>query len=439
MNGLGFFLTALATWLVLRLPRKWASFPLLGSVLLIPRTQVIEFGGASLTPIRILIFAGLCRVLLKQEQTPPKLNRFEVVLIVWALWMLISECLRTGALSMVRVGDVYTILGVYFLFRVFLRAPQDILFAFKSLCIILLPVAAFMLLEKIKGTNYAALLFGESDFTVLRHGHYRARGLYANAILAGTNAAVCLPIAMFLWKSDRKVAICGSGAIAAIIFASGSSGPIMTALAGSGAVIFWTYRRYLRTLKWGFILSLFVLNLIMNDPVYFLIARLDINAGSTGWYRAKLIEGAIKHISDWWLVGTDYTLDWVPVGTAWIVGKHADMTNHFIQMGVWGGLLLMGLFVRKVWLGFSSLTRCLRHLQASSPDAKLAWILGSILFAHVITFFSVSYFEPSTLVLFYWNLAAIFSLGCFPGLKKTSSLPKGETILQSDPLFANSF
>jgi hypothetical protein len=56
---------------------------------------------------------------------------------------------------------------------------------------------------------------------------------------------------------------------------------------------------------------LIVLNLVMSDPVYFLIARIDITGGSTGYYRAALIQAAIRHFNEWWLIGTDYTKDWL--------------------------------------------------------------------------------------------------------------------------------
>ena len=64
------------------------------------------------------------------------------------------------------------------------------------------------------------------------------------------------------------------------------------------------------------------------------------------YHRAALIESAIKHLDEWWLAGTDYTRHWMPSGIP-ANENHTDLTNHYIAMGVMGGLLLLLLFI---WL-----------------------------------------------------------------------------------------
>jgi hypothetical protein len=153
-----------------------------------------------------------------------------------------------------------------------------------------------------------------------------------------------------------------------------------------------------------------VLNFIMKDPVYYLLARIDITGGSTGWHRAALIESAIKHSGDWWLGGTDYTRDWMPTGVTWS-GNHTDITNHYIQMGVTGGMPLMLLFIGVLLVGFSTVGKALRLSRKAPVEHRfLLWTLGSILFGHVTTFFSVTYFDQSVVFL-YFLLATISSLG----------------------------
>jgi hypothetical protein len=153
----------------------------------------------------------------------------------------------------------------------------------------------------------------------------------------------------------------------------------------------------------------------MNDPVYYLLARIDLTGGSTGWHRAALIDGAFNHFSTWWLAGTDYTRDWMPTGIP-ANDANTDITNHFLAMGVWGGLPLMFLFIWVLIVAFRAVGKALRSRETAPPQHQfLIWTLGSILFGHATTFFSISYFDPQSSVFLYFGLAAIGSI-CAPEL-----------------------
>ena len=80
------------------------------------------------------------------------------------------------------------------------------------------------------------------------------------------------------------------------------------------ALALWKARTWLRAILWLGLIGILALDAVMNDPVYFLMARIDITGGSTGYYRAALIRSAIEHLSEWWLVGTDYTRHWMLTG-----------------------------------------------------------------------------------------------------------------------------
>ena len=148
--------------------------------------------------------------------------------------------------------------------------------------------------------------------------------------------------------------------------------------------------------------------MVMNDPVYFLLGRIDITGGSTGYYRAALIQATIQHFNEWWLTGTDYTRDWLPGGAGVASANHTDMTNYFIYMGIMGGLILMLVFMGVLYAAFCLVGKILKLDQMSDAgDPYLAWILGSILFGHVATFFSVSYFDVNTAACLSLTLGAI--------------------------------
>ena len=154
---------------------------------------------------------------------------------------------------------------------------------------------------------------------------------------------------------------------------------------------------------------LVVLNFIMNDPVYYLLARIDLTGKSTGWHRAALIDAAVKHLNEWWFAGTDYTRHWMPTGVYW-TQDHTDITNHYLKMGVWGGLPLMIAFIVVMASAFTSVGKAL-DLSRNEPLKHQfhIWVLGVIFFGHAVSFISVSYFDQ-TIVFFYLSLAVIGSV-----------------------------
>jgi hypothetical protein len=143
-----------------------------------------------------------------------------------------------------------------------------------------------------------------------------------------------------------------------------------------------------------------VLNQIMTDPVYYLLARIDITGGSTGWHRAALIQSAIAHLQEWWLAGTDVTRHWMPTGI-YANETQTDITNHYIAMGVMGGLLLMAAFIWVLVEAFICVGKALR-LNTHAPRSQqfMIWVLGCILLGHAVTFFSISYFGQEVVFLY---------------------------------------
>jgi hypothetical protein len=192
-----------------------------------------------------------------------------------------------------------------------------------------------------------------------------------------------------------------------MIFASISSGPIMSALAAIVALFTWRLRHHMRLLRWLGLLGFIGLTTMMKAPVYYLIARIDLVGGSTGWHRSRLIQSALQRLSEWWLAGTDYTRDWA-AAPGWSP-NHTDITNHYLYMGVIGGLPLILLFISILAKGFSFVGQTLRRLPDLGPESRfIPWALGASLFSHAATFLSVSYFDQS-FVFLYLTLAAIAS------------------------------
>jgi len=396
---------------ILALPRRWAPLPLLIGACYITRNQLIEVGPLHFTSVRILILAGLVRIIIRGGTLVGRMNVLDSMVLVWAVWMLLSSSFHenSSATLITRLGETYDACGFYFLIRVFCQQREDVVGLCRLLAFILVPIAIEMIYEKVTDNNLFYLLGGTSLPHYIRQGHIRAQGPFAHAINGGTVGAVCLPLMILLWQSHRKVAVSGIVACLVIIFTSASSGPIISGMAAIAALLMWNYRHLTRATRWTAVGVYVLLDLVMKDPAYYIIARIDLAGGSASWHRARLIQAAIEHLPEWWLVGTDYTRHWMPTGVSWHP-NHTDITNQYILMGVMGGLPLMVLFIAILVGGFSLVGQAVRQMSESSRHSRFVmWAIGASLFAHATTFISVAYFDQ-TVVFLYLTLGAIGSL-----------------------------
>jgi hypothetical protein len=446
MNGIGIAFTLVAGVFLATLPRRFAAIPLLLGALYMTLGQALEVGPASFTVMRILVAVGILRVLLKGDRIANGINRVDGMLILWALWLIGSSVLHTSGAWVFRAGMIWSDLGYYFLFRIFVQDSADVRCIFKVLCVLLAPIAVLMLLEKSSGTNFFASLGGINELPEFREGQVRAQGPFSHPILAGTVGAACLPMAVYLYKNHRKHALLGLFATGGIVFASTSTGPIMMVLFILFGLALWKARKRLRMIRWLALTAVIALDAVMKAPVYYLMMRIDIAGGSTGWHRSRLIESSLEHLDEWWLVGTDYTRHWMATGLH-AYEAHTDITNHLLAMGVWGGLPLMFLFIMILVAAFRAVGLALReHESAPLEHPFLIWTLGVILFGHVVNFLAISLFDQSV-VFFYLVLAAIGAVQAQKPLSgkatntiswrqrvKPFAVPKGTTVSRSNRL-----
>jgi hypothetical protein len=400
MNAFGFIFTLAASVLLFALPRRLAAIPFLIGAVYMTRGQVLEVGPASFTVTRILVAFGILRVLMRGEKIANGLNNIDRWLILWAVLLIATSAFHTSDAWVFRIGLVWSEIGSYFLFRVFLQDWEDVRRIFIVLCVGLIPLASLMLLEKAVGKNFFAFLGEVWEVPMQRNGHFRAQGPFASYILAGTVGATCFPMALYLWKSHRKQALGGLFVGGGIIYACTSSGPIMMLFFILFGLALWNVRDHLAAIRWFALTVIIALNTIMADPVYFLMARIDFSGGSQGWFRARLIQSSFEHLNEWWLAGTDYTRHWMATGQHSNV-NHTDLVNHVLVMGVLGGLPLMFLFIIVLVAAFRMIGRALKNNESKSIEHLfLIWTLGSILFGHICNFISVSLFDQSVVFLY---------------------------------------
>jgi hypothetical protein len=174
----------------------------------------------------------------------------------------------------------------------------------------------------------------------------------------------------------------------------------------------------MREIRWAIALGLAALHLVMKAPVWFILARIDIFSGSTGYHRAYLIDRALANFSDWWLIGTKSTAAWADVDQGLF-----DVTSQYIVYAADGGLITILLFIGIIVFAFRAVGRCVRAKEKTETRTTLvcAWALGAALFAHVMNFLSVSYFDQN--IVNWYLLLAMISTAAASGLLAKQKAP----------------
>ena len=253
---------------------------------------------------------------------------------------------------------------------------------------------------------------GVPEFTVMRYDRFRCQGPFRHPILAGTLGATMMPIFVILLFEQGKKKFIGLISIISsiiIVVTSASSGPLLAWIGAVIALFSWPLRNKMRMVRWGILLGLITLHMIMKAPVWYLIARISEITGGTGWGRSQLIDIAISHFNEWWLIGTMKTAHWDPVGVL-PNEDMMDITNQYILEGVFGGLGRMLLFIAIIVFAFKLIGKARTTLKNENFAIQyLPWALGAALFAHTVGFISVAYFDQ-LIVMWYLLLAMISAI-----------------------------
>jgi hypothetical protein len=397
------------TW---ALPRRFAFCPLLILTCLMPLGQELVLLGLHFPLFRVVLLVGILRVLFRGEAAQLRWTPLDKIFAWWVLVSVVFGTMSKPSMELFvnRMGDAYTAVGSYFFFRCVIADFEDIVTSVRTLAWVSLPLAALMLVENNTGHNPFAALGGVPAFSAIREGHVRCQGAFRHAILAGTFGATLIPLCVALWfyrPQYRRLTIAALIASLVITITARSSGALLALLAGVGGLMFWKWRQSLRLIRRGVVVAILGLALAMNAPVWFLLAKLSSVSGGGGWHRAWLIDQAVRHFDEWWLFGTTYTASWGPAGEVIAADPNMmDITNHYVMEGVKGGMLKLGLFLVIIIVCFKGIGQKLRTEAAASPSGFLIWALGVTLFAHCLSFISVTYFDQ-IIVIWYWLLAAV--------------------------------
>lgn len=398
---------------VIFLPRVYAPVMMFMGVLYMPLGCRIAFGPADFTAVRILVIFAFIRIICRQE-CKISLNKIDITIIFWVVANILTGILlnRRDTTIFLRLGQSYDVLGTYFAFRFWFRTKKEVIKCLTIIGFALLPMALEMIYEQNKGVNLFHHIGGRYSPDV-RDGKIRSSAAFAHAILAGTVGATSLgffiPLFLIVEKKNKWLALVGICSSLIITHMSSSSGPIMSLGFIIIGYMFWRLRYQMKAVVKAGIIILLVLEIMMDAHVWYLIGRIDLTGSSTGYHRAELINSALSHFKEWWLLGTDYTRHWMPTGVTWSY-LHTDITNHYLINAVNGGLVTMLLFIKIITGSFSLIGQTIRMVWRNDPKLEiLMWSLGVVLFSHTVTFVSVAYFDQ-TIYAFYFLIAVISSL-----------------------------
>lgn len=411
--------------LIWALPRRFAVCPLLIMTCLMPLGQQLVLSGLHFPLYRLLLLVGALRIAAKGEAAGFKWTRLDTLFVWWAVVSLLFGTMSepTQARFVNRLGEAYNVAGTYFFVRCVVVDFEDIVTGVRALAFLSLPLAALMLVEKATAHNLLSVFGGVPEITAVREGHLRCQGAFAHPIIAGTFGATQLPLFAALWfyrPKDRALAFGATVSAIVIATTASSSGAFLTIFAALGGLALWKARKCLGPLRWGALVAILCLPIVINAPAWFVMARLSTVFGGEGAYRSWLIDQAISHFKEWWLFGTTYTANWGTRGQL-VDANMVDIVNQYVAEGVNGGVLKLGLFVLIIISCFKGLGRALRDEPPSSRAGFIVWAIGVSLFTHCFSFFSISYFDQM-IVVWIWLLA---SISCLVGIhsRRAVSVP----------------
>lgn len=422
LHPIGIAALVVACLLLLAAPLRWIPVVLIGLAVYIPTAQRVVLGGADFSFLRIGILVALARVVLSQRSGGFRLGWIDAMVVAGTLAKVLLMPVVTGQMGILfqQVGGAIDTLGMYLVVRLTIRSIEDVGVVARRSVLVCLPVAAIFAIEKSSGRNMLSIFGGVPLMTDIREGRLRCQGAFAHAILAGCFFVALLPLWIAQWRaaaSGRVAAVAGVLLTLVVVGSCASSTPVAALMLVCIAFAWYPIWRHLRTVWVAALLVGFVLHFIMQHGIWHLLARVDLVGGSTGYHRYHLIEQAIEHLDEWWLVGTLSTRHW-----GWGL---QDVTNQYVLEGVRGGIWAMAALVVSIVLALRACGFWLRRLAPGSREHLAIYAIGVSIFAQMWVFLAVSYFGQATMI---WCL----TLGAAAFLAEARAVEEGRIALPDE-------
>ena len=392
----------LAALLILLLPKKYAIVPLLFMAFLVPLGQQILIGGFHVLVLRIVILVALIRALFSMLFSQARgfsggFGSVDKVFMLWTFFHLVAFLFLFSFQSAAvanQFGFVWDALGGFLVLRFLIQEEEDIDRVIRTFAFLAGILAICMLNERFRMQNVFGFLGGMRIVPETRDGLVRAQATFSHPLLAGTFGATLLPLFFLYWHGGKSKVVAMIGILGSTIMTicAASSTPVLAYLAGIGAVCFWPFRKQMRVFRWGIVLVLLTLYVVMKAPIWFVIGHITLFGSSSGDHRAYLVDAFISHFSDWWLVGTNSAGNW-----GWDMW---DTSNQYVSEGESGGLAPFVCFLAMISFCFNRIGNARKAVEGDRAKEWYFWFLGAALFAHVVGFFGISYFDQTRMAWF---------------------------------------
>jgi hypothetical protein len=383
----------LAVVLILCLPRKHISVPLLLAIFLTPRVQALVVAGIHLNVYRVVLLAGLARWVMMRRSARPaggfsSIDRLYMLFALSNFIVFTLQYFQTAALIK-SLGDLLDSLAGYVVIRFVIRDRDDMRRAIRVFALIAVIMGLEMIYEQRTGHDLFAQLCGMLGAPETRGGKIRSQGAFLHSIPAGAFGATLVPLLVWLWSDgeSRSVAFLGFLGASVMTFTCHSSTVLGCYVAGIFALCLWSFRKQMRLIRYGLATTVIGLHLVMKGPVWSLLEHIDLTGSSESFHRYQLVDTFIKHFWDWWLLGTRENGSW-----GW---EMADTSNQYVTYGISGGLLTFVLFIAIISRCYGRLGRTRKLVEGNRAEEWVCWCLGAAMFAHLVVFIGIDYFDQS--------------------------------------------
>lgn len=407
LHPVGAIATAILGAATLFLPRRRALYPILAMACFISSAQRVTVFGLDFDLVRIMVLAAWLRIVLWGEVRGFQWKPVDLLILVYVAINLSANAilLESWPGFVNRLGHGFDALGLYFMSRVLIQNRDDLQRVINFFVWLSVPLAIFFTYEQVTRHNVFSMFGGVPPTTVERGGRLRCQGAFAHPILAGVFWASLIPLMATCWWEQNGRGYfratlgvtCGS----VIVVMCASSTPVMGVIFCLIGAAFFFLRFRMRMVRWGALFALIFLHFTMNQPVWHLLARVDVVGGSTGYHRYALVNAWIEHFSEWAAVGSESTAGWGH--------RLADATNQYVVESVQSGLPGLIVFIAMITFCFQGVGRSWRMAWPDRHGMALSWGLGVALWVHCTAFIAVSYFGQIK-VNWYLVLGAIMSM-----------------------------
>ncbi len=407
------FVTILSL-LIFFVKRENKIVPIIVAMCFLPADISINLAGLDFQAVRVLAITGMLSLFFTSDVPEVRFNEIDKLFVGYISLLALAYVLVSvnmfGAFIN-QAGRFVDSIFLYYFLRHLIVTREDLNKIARVFIWCIIFLSPFIIFEFFYGENLFSIV-GRDKISV-RGGEIRAAGSFSHPILLGSFAAAVLPMIWSNYKVSRKKrALLASAFCILFVFACSSSGPIVCLISCLILLCFFKYKEHSKTIvRIGFVFILFIHFVREKSFWHFIYVRLSIKGSSTGYHRYNLVEAAIREFKNWWLAGYgDIGPDWHDKYWSWAHAAFTDVTNHYLLIGVKGGVLPMILFVVLCYKSLKILGKYAVSADAVE-DQWLWWGATVMMFTHCVTFLSVAYFGQITMLLYMTFAIAAFTKG----------------------------